>query len=152
MGYFILSFILTVWVLMDARKRKNHLIGWSVPTLFLGPFMVPIYLAKRNLKEGEVREGGTGWNILKNFALLWTITIAVMSISGMVEISETEVADEWGQAGLAIGATMGLASLAFIWFCVLVGALLLGFFLKSSRIVEKGPTGPLADDADESSS
>ena len=31
-----------------------------------------------------------------------------------------------------------------MWFIPMICALMLGFFLKKSSIVEKGPTGPLA--------
>ena len=58
--------------------------GWPAATLVLGPVVLPVYFVKRNLKAGEVREGGTGWNVIKNFALFWTLTVAVGAIAGMV--------------------------------------------------------------------
>jgi len=110
MWYFVLYAIFAVWVFTDAKKRMNHVVGWPLTTLLLGPIVLPVYFAKRNLKEGEVREGGTGWNILKNFALFWTITMVVAGIAGMVSVSDVvqKAGSEAEQAGAAIGATLGL--------------------------------------------
>jgi len=47
------------------------------------------------------------------------------------------------QAGAAIGTVLGLGMIFFLWFVVLVAALVLGQFLKQSSVVEKGLTGPL---------
>ncbi len=146
MWYFVLYAIFAVWVFIDAKKRMNHVIAWPLATFILGPLVLPVYFAKRNLKEGQVREGGTGWNVLKNFALIWTITMFVAGIAGMVSVSDVaqKATSEAEQAGVAIGATMGLGMIFILWFIVLVAALVLGLFLKKSSIVEKGPTGPLA--------
>jgi len=146
MWYFVLYAIFAIWVFADAKKRMNHVVGWPLATFLLGPIVLPFYFAKRNLKEGEVREGGTGWNVLKNFALFWTITMVVAGIAGMVSVSDVvqQAGSEAEQAGVAIGATLGLGMIFGLWFIVLVAALVLGLFLKKSSIVEKGPTGPLA--------
>jgi hypothetical protein len=60
MWYFVLYAIFAVWVFIDAKKRMNHMVGWPLATFILGPLVLPVYFAKRNLKESEVREGGTG--------------------------------------------------------------------------------------------
>ena len=149
MWYFILYGILAVWAFVDAGKRKNNRIVWPLATLGLGPVVLPVYFAKRNLKDGETREGGLGWNVLKNFALLWTLTIFVVGLAGMVGVSEIvgEAGSEAEQAGAAIGGAIGLGMIALLWFVVAVAALVLGMFLKKTGIVEKGPTGPLAASA-----
>src|SRR5215216_1015501 len=106
MWYIIIFGLLTLSVAFDASRRKlgaAKTILWAIGTFLLGVIVVPIYLAKRPLKVNEVREGGLAWNLLKNFALTWTI--------------------------------------------LMVGAIVLGFFLKNSAIVERGPTGPLAQEA-----
>lgn len=147
MWYFVLYAIFALWVLIDAKKRMNHVVGWPLATLLVGPLVLPIYLAKRNLKEGEVRSGGTGWNVLKNFVLFWTITMAVVGIAGMIGVSDVAQQTTSGaeQVGTAIGAAIGLGMIFFAWLGVTFGALLLGMFLKNSGIVEKGPTGPLVN-------
>lgn len=146
MWYFALYLAFAVWVFIDARKRLNHPIGWPAATAVLGPVVLPVYFAKRNLKTGEVREGGTGWNVIKNFALFWTLTVAVGAIAGMVNAGQ--VADrattQAQKAGAALGATLGMGMIFVLWFVVLAAALILGLFLKKSSIVEHGPTGPLA--------
>ncbi len=140
MWYGILYGILAGWVFIDAKKRMNHVVGWPLMTFIVGPVGLPVYFAKRHLKEGEVREGGTSWNVLKNFALFWTITMVVGGIASVIDATQAE------EVGVALGvaAVLGLGLIATVWFIVLVAAVALGTFLKKSSIVEKGPTGPLA--------
>lgn len=149
MWYFILYMIFAVWVFFDARKRLNQPIGWPATTLLLGPLVLPVYFAKRNLKAGEVREGGTAWNVIKNFALFWTLTMIVGAMAGMANVSHMagQATTQAEKAGTALGATLGLGMLFMLWFGVLVVALVIGLFLKKSSIVERGPTGPLAQAA-----
>lgn len=74
------------------------------------------------------------------------ITIAVLVIWHLLEIdyalqgytSEIEQAIALKDTGMAL-------VLFLMWFGVLVGALVLGLILKDSNIVEKEPTGPLAN-------
>ena len=87
-GYFVLYVIAAIWVFIDAKKRLVNGIPWSICTVIFGPLVVPIYLAKRPLKHGEVREGGVAWNVLKNFALFWTITMLVAGVAGMIGVSK----------------------------------------------------------------
>ena len=47
------------------------------------------------------------------------------------------------QAGTAIGATLGIGMIFFLWLFVAGGALIFGLMLKKDAI-EAGPTGPLA--------
>ncbi len=146
MWYIALYGLFAIWVLTDGLKRKAKAIPWAVGTLVLGPIVLPVYVAKRPLRAGEIREGGTGWNVLKNFALFWTVLIAVVTVWGMVTAS-VETANfqtEAEQAGAAIGTALGFGIIAFLWFVPMVGALVLGLFLKKSSVVEKGPSGPLA--------
>lgn len=150
MGYWVLYIILAVWVFFDASKRKNNKIGWPIAVLLIGPITLPVYFAKRNLKEGEVREGGTGWNVLKNFALFWTITMVIVAISGMFGASEvvSNASNDYEKAGAIIGTGIGMAMLGSLWFFPMLFALIIGFFLKKSSIIEKGPTGKLASDVE----
>lgn len=146
MWYFILYLILAVWVLFDAKKRRNIFIGWSVGTFILGPLLIPFYFAKRHLKDNEIREGGTSWNVLKNFALFWTLTMFIAGIAGMVGAGEVVGTATTGaeQAGAVIGTGIGMMMLVMLWFIPMICALVLGFFLKKSSIIEKGQSGKLA--------
>ena len=145
MWYFIVYGLFAIWVLFDAKKRNNNMFGWAIPSFILGPIFLPIYLAKRNLKKGEVREGGTGWNILKNFALLWTITMFIAGVSGLAGagsvIDQSQTAAE--EAGAIIGTGLGMGLLFGVWFIPMLIAIIIGFFLKKSSVVEEGPTGKL---------
>jgi peptidoglycan biosynthesis protein MviN/MurJ (putative lipid II flippase) len=99
----------------------------------LVPVVLPVYFAKRNLKAGKVREGGTGWNVIKNFALFWTLTMAVGAIAGMVNAGQ--VADrattQAHKAGAALGATLGMGIIFVLWFVALAAVLILGLFLRN---------------------
>jgi hypothetical protein len=142
-------FLHAAWVFFDAHKRRRHTLReaavWAAGTLVLWLFIVPWYFAKRNLKAGETREGGTGWNYLKGLVVLWTIVMAVVGVHYILA-SEVASAAHSGaaQAGAAIGVTLGVGLIAAVWLLPVVGALLLGLVLKKASVVEKGPTGPLA--------
>src|SRR5258708_28900846 len=90
MWYLVLYGIFALWVLQDGLSRKlaTSAAGWTLGTLLLGPIILPVYLAKRPLKKGEVREGGTAWNILKNFAVLWTVLMAIAGFSAMMQFGQ----------------------------------------------------------------
>jgi hypothetical protein len=124
----------------------SRVVGWAIGTLILGPLVLPIYFAKRPLKSGEIREGGAAWNVLKNFAILWSLTMAFASVAGLVAMSQTVTGQdsEAAKTGAAIGTMLGMAFLGAVWFFPTVGAAAIGFLLKKNSVVEKGPTGPLA--------
>jgi antitoxin component YwqK of YwqJK toxin-antitoxin module/predicted nucleic acid-binding Zn ribbon protein len=150
--YLIVAALLlhAVWVFFDAHKRRRHTLrqaaGWALGTLVLWLFVVPLYFAQRHLRAGETREGGDGWNYLKTLALLWTIVMFAVGAHYILAASEvaSTAHTSAGQAGAAIGATLGIGLIAAVWFFPVLGALLLGLVLKKTSIVEKGPTGPLA--------
>lgn len=145
-SYFVLYAICAVWVYMDAQKRLNHVIGWPLATFLLGPLVLPVYFAKRNLHTGETREGGTAWNILRSFAFFWTITMVIIEIASIAFVSNAvhNAGNEAQQAGAAIGGTIAMSMIFVLWLVILITALVIGLFLKKSHVVETGPTGTLA--------
>ena len=143
----ILSFILCVWIFFDARKRRmGSPLRWSLGCFLLLIVFVPLYFAKRNLFPGEVREGGTGWNIVKSFALFWTLFMLAAGISGMIAVSNVtrDTGSGAEHVGATLGAAIGIGAIVSLWFMGLVAALIIGLFLKKGSIVETGPTGALA--------
>ncbi len=91
MWYFILFGLLALWVGFDASRRNlgiAKVILWAIGTFLLGVIVMPIYIAKRPLKANEVREGGLAWNLLKNFALTWTVLMVAISISALGAAAE----------------------------------------------------------------
>ena len=147
MWYWALNIAFALWVFFDARSRKmDQSVLWAVGTFLLMIFVIPCYFAKRPLKDGEVREGGTAWNVLKSFAIFWTVFMSAAGVSGMMVASDVANKASSGaeQAGVAIGTAVGMGMVVGLWFVVMVGALVFGVFLKKSSIVEKGPTGALA--------
>jgi low temperature requirement protein LtrA len=148
--YVIIFGLLTLYVVMDGIRRNlgaAKTILWAIGTFLLGVVVLPIYFAKRPLRANEAREGGFAWNILKNFALTWTILMVAISITVINAASQTNVNSGAEAAGAALGMGIVIVILAVLWFVPMVGAIVLGFFLKNSAIVERGPTGPLAQAA-----
>ena len=148
MWYWLLNIAVAFWVFKDAQSRRmDNPIAWAVGIFFIMIAALPFYYSKRNLKSGEVREGGTAWNVIKIFSLAWTVTMFIASIAGL--ISATSSVSPYGssayQAGAAIGTAMGMGMMLMIWIIFLVGALVIGLFMKKSSIVETGPTGNLLE-------
>lgn len=155
MWYLVLYVAFATWVLLDALSRKigAAAVVWALGTLLLGPLILPVYLAKRPLKTGEVREGGTSWNVLKNFAILWTIAMVFATFRAILALGSfaTTVRSDAEKAGAGLGMFLGLGMLASVWFFPTAGAALLGVFLRKNSIVERGPTGPLVGSASRAS-
>ena len=150
MWYFIIFGVLALYVIIDGSSRKLEVVKtvlWAIGTFLLGVVVLPIYIAKRPLKANQIREGGFAWNVLKNFALTWTILMVAISISAIGAATGTPVNSDAEAAGTAIGVGIVIVILAVVWFFPMVGAIVLGFFLKNSAIVERGPTGRLAQEA-----
>jgi hypothetical protein len=147
MSYFLLYGVIALWVLFDGFTRKMGVYAalWALGTALLGPIILPVYLAFRPLKQGEVREGGRTWNVLKNFAILWTIVMVIVTIAVMMNVADVTrgLNTEAERAGAGLGTLIGVAVLGVIWFFPTVGAAVLGFLLKKTTVVEIGPTGPL---------
>jgi hypothetical protein len=114
---------------------------WGLGTFFIGVIVMGFYIAGRPLKANEVREGGYAWNVVKGFAVTWSIFIVAIGISAVSAASQTS-ADTAANVGL--GAVL---ILPVVWFFVMVMALVLGYFLRNPAIVERGPTGPLAQES-----
>lgn len=140
MRYMIISFISGIWVIFDGSERKTPWFVWAVWTALLWPFILPVYLAKRPLLPGEIREGGTWWNVLRNLAISWTIFMALSAFIGLIEVSErvSGLEGEGLKAGAALGTALGLGAIVAVWFFPFVGAVVLGFLLRKSSVVERG--------------
>ncbi len=142
----VVLILLAAWVFFDATKRKMNPWGWAIGTFLLAIIALPLYFAKRNLREGEVREGGVGWNFCKVFAILWTLLMLAWAIGGfgLVGSQMAATTNEWEQAGTAIGGAIGIGMILGLWFLGIVVDLVIGLFVRKSSVVEKGPTGALA--------
>jgi hypothetical protein len=147
--YFVLYGAIAVWLFIDARRRR-YVLGpsWASITFLVGPLTAPVYLAMRPLKKGEMREGGTAWNVLKNFALFWTITLIAVGFWLLIKTryASHHASHEWERTDVAMGAGVGLVMLAILWFVPMVAAAVFGVFVKKSSVVENGPTGPLIEE------
>jgi len=135
-GSLLFSLAFALWVFFDARKRENDQAIWFLGVLFLTAFVVPNYFAKRNLQKGEVRKGGTTWNVLKNFGLFWTLIVVLLFFFSSASV--------FNLLGTSVDNPLGLFGFLMLWGVPTIGALILGLFLKKPSEVETGPTGRLA--------
>lgn len=139
MEYFFFNGLLVAFLAYDGYKREvSNLWVWGLGTLLVGVLVLPFYFAKRPLKEGEVQTGGYAWNVLKNFALLWTFLFVFLVFNSCIA-AETA-------AGSLLAGGLGLFVFGIVWFGVLVVALVFGLFIKKD-ISREGPTGPLANES-----
>ncbi len=139
-AYPVAIVIISVWVLFDALLREEQSFLWAVGTTLLGPIALSIYFANRKLLSGETREGGFAFNLLKNFAILWTLIMAIVTIASMVNVgnSMAGINSSAAQAGAAIGTALSLGLLGALWFFPFFGALCIAFFVKKASEVETG--------------
>jgi hypothetical protein len=150
MWYWILNLVIAFWIFSDAQKRKVELPGlWAAGCFVLMLLVVPFYLARRPLKTGEVREGGTVWSFCKSFSILWTVLMFVVGVGGKIATSNAMQKANLDPSGLGVMFVTGFGFILLIglWFFVLASALAMGFYNKNS-ITEVGPTGALKIDAD----
>lgn len=122
---------------------------WAAACFVLMILVVPFYFARRLLKAGEVREGGTVWNFCKSFSILWTVLMFAVGVGGKIATSnavQKANLDPSG-SGMAFVTGFGFIMIVGVWFFVLAGVLAMGFNSRN-HIIETGPTGPLKIDAD----
>lgn len=67
------------WVYLDTAARGvRNPIAWAIIVPVSWTFMLPFYLARRPLLAGEVRTGGTWWNLLRAFAATYAVGTALL--------------------------------------------------------------------------
>lgn len=141
----LMAVVAAVGVILDGRDRKvpsGALMLHALACLVAFILALPWYLAVRPLKEGEVREGGRAWNVLRYFALTWTVMNAILLIVWIFAVNRHDPAIDRYIVRFLLWFT--LTFIILLWFWPMVFAVLLGFFLKNSALVERGPTGLLA--------
>ena len=71
---------------------------------------------------------------------------AVAAVGAIGQQAGTAATDA-EKAGTAIGVMLGIGLIGAAWMFPMIGALVLGFFLRKSSVIERGPTGRLARSA-----
>ena len=145
MGW-LLAFAAAIYCFWDSstRRMKNPWL-WAVFGAIFNLFAISLLHGNRWLKEGELRSGGRGWDSCRWFAICATIFFFIAGIAGMGAVSNQMASstEPASQAGTAIGATLGIGMIFFLWLFVSGGALIFGLMLKKDA-KEVGPTGPLS--------
>jgi hypothetical protein len=150
MLYWLVFGPIAIFTLVDSLERKMNPLIWPLVVLVFGPVNLPLYLAHRNLRSGETREGGKFWNFAKYFALLWTMIMVLVVITEMTVVAQKTAAltSDAQRAGAAIGSALGLGMIAALWFFPFIGALGLGAVMRKPQVFGRGPTGRLASSKD----
>ena len=138
----IISLVLAVWVGRDAGRRQTHTSPflWGFGVFLFWTLFFPLYLAKRPLKAGEVRSGGRGWNFMKNLAIVVTAYVPVAVVLGLSDAVAQVTSAEEAVALVAIFILL----VGLMWLVFAGGILLIGLIIKKSSVIERGPTGTLA--------
>ena len=146
-GYDWLNMLLwlvpVLWVLIDANLRKNNVVGWTGLALLTGPFVIPFYLAHRNIRREEVRKGGRAWNVLRNWVVLGVVLMSYWFFIAPIRITHTSH-DVWDVHFGLINASATVMELALIFgLCVLAAIWIIAIITKQKGVIEEGPTGRL---------
>lgn len=134
--YGAVSVASAVFVFFDARSRgvrTGDAAGFAFLALLLWPVVIPVYLAKRPLRNGETREGGAAWNVIRNLVLMWTAICAFWGAKAFV--IEARNYDPELEAWGLMGEWMGIFVL---WIVPAAGALIVGMLLRRPSVVETG--------------
>ena len=137
-----ISLALAVWVVRDASRRQTQTAPflWGLGVLLFWILFFPLYLTKRPLKTGEVRSGGGGWNFMKYLAIVFTAYVPIVMILGLSEVAAQATSVEEAVTLVVIFVLL----MGLVWVIFAGGALLIGLILKKSSVIERGPTGTLA--------
>jgi hypothetical protein len=130
------------WVYLDTAARGvRNPIAWAIIVPISWIFMLPVYLARRPLVAGEVRTGGTWWNLLRAFAATYAVGTALLALRYLRPALFGLV---WA---IAAGNRAVMALLQFVGVLLLIAlpavlALGVGMFLRK-QTTEVGPTASL---------
>lgn len=146
---YFLAIPITIFVAVDAYKRKNKWLWWSIGIIISWPLVLPLYFSLRNLKNGEVREGGIIWNTIKNYVLVYSTNIFIVILLLLIlpqnlgylsrEIFITEF------AGFNISISFIYYIIFIIWLIPSILFLMIGSFFKDDFSKKEGPTGQLKE-------
>src|SRR6056297_2989479 len=146
---YFLAIPITIFVGLDAYNRKNKWILWSIGVLLSWPIILPLYFSLRNLKEGETREGGLIWNIIKNYILIYSTNIFLVILlllilpQNMGYLSNEIFITEF--AGFEISLSFIYYVIFIIWLIPSLLFLMIGSFFKDDYSKETGPSGRLKE-------
>lgn len=135
--FYPLFLLLSILIAADSWRRDaiTSSLGWVLGGLLLGVVFVPLYFAKRDhLRKGEDRKSCLWWNTLKYFAILWTVLMVVLCLQRFMPAIDPDY------LGLEkIMNALPVMVYAELVVLVVVPTMIIGFFLKKSNELEKGP-------------
>ncbi len=146
---YFLAIPITIFVAIDAYKRKNRWLLWSLGIIISWPLILPLYFSFRNLKKGEERKGGLIWNIIRNYILIYSTNIFLVILlllilpQNMGYLSNEIFITEF--AGFEISLSFIYYVIFIIWLIPSLLFLMIGSFFKDDYSKETGPSGRLKE-------
>lgn len=126
---------LAVWVKIDASQRRTSALRALALTLLGNLVGAAVYLATRPLFQGEVREGGPGWNVCRYLAVLW---IGWLMYSTLVLVGVLLWSLLRGLPVVVLVSGFLVTYLPSLVLWPLLCLALLGFLLRVNSVVEIG--------------
>jgi hypothetical protein len=120
--------VIGAWVVLDSRDRQGVSYFWTAMCVFLGPLLLPFYLALRPLIPGECRSKSFLWNLFWGYEQLMAVLLGFAGLAAGIENfleSENLELPVARRAEIKAGTIMGMVvSLALFFFSrVVVSAL-----------------------------
>lgn len=137
MFYFYVCGLIGLFIAWDVWKRTHsalRALSLLLGSTILAPIAAPLWLAHRPLLEGEIREGGVAWNVVKYFVFTWTV---IVFLWGLVHLFNLTGSARYVRM-TAFDVMLEIGMIAAAWFIPAGAAVIIGFFVKKS-IAEHGP-------------
>ncbi len=117
----------------DMNERGENRLRWFFIFLIAGPVAAICYKSFRKLKDSEIRDGGTLYNLAKNFVIPWSIyalgfPAIVMGLAIVDDLFISGVSTDYGAFIAESVLWLGVLYLIIvipIWFVPLIVSLIL---------------------------
>jgi hypothetical protein len=131
------NLVIALWVLHDARARRARKPAFAAALgLLWGPLGLGFWESDRPLRAGEIRQGGTAWQVAVGFLRGWIALLpAIIVLAAPVVANRAAVPGSLGREAGLVPATVIV--LAAFWGGPALVALMLGA-LGRRRVAELG--------------
>ncbi|MFZ2959696.1 MAG: hypothetical protein WA705_22665 [Candidatus Ozemobacteraceae bacterium] len=85
------------WTCVDCSRRGGFSFFWFLVLLFLGPFLLPVYLAARPMLSEEKRQGSFFWNAFWHLETLFALLAGFASVAVFIENIEDSLNGDYAK-------------------------------------------------------
>lgn len=111
-----------------AHHKGTSITAWWIYGALLFIVALPHSIIIRSLDD--TTEGGTAYRVSLALMAIWTVICICGLLSGLAAVSEIQPANEFEEAGAALGAAVGLGFWGMLWF---FPTLVLGIIALATR-------------------